>query len=226
MIAGSAFASLKLAGCSDSEFTLFVGLVVKADDKGRGEGDPLALKMQFPNRNWTVGKIKGMMDTVTSAGLVFWYYCPCGVWYEVVDWSEYQQGSWMGVHQKPSRIPDLSQKTCCKCGGTLVTVSGDTPKISKVKISKDKINGLFDDDFEEWWKSYPRKVAKSQALACYTQLRSDGVPAEVLIDALAAYVDELRENDTEMKYIKHASTFLGPAKHYEDYAVMKGWEAK
>jgi hypothetical protein len=229
MIAGKAFGSKKLATCDDSAMTLFFGLITKADDEGREEGDTLTLKFHFPNRRWTEAKIDSMMHHLSEVGLINWYSCGCGIFYEVIDFEEYQQGSWTGLHKKESTFPQSNVDNCPQCMTATTMVHGcynHVAKIREVKISKDKVITLYDDDFEEWWKTYPRKVGKVKASTCYVQLRSEGVPADLLADALTAYTDELRDNDTETRFVKHAATFLGPDKHYEDYARMKGWGEK
>lgn len=141
MIAGSAFESTKLAGCDDSQMTLFFGLVVKADDEGMNPGDTLTLKLKFPNRRWSENKIRQMMEHLTHAKLINWYECACGTVYEVIDFEDWQQGSWMGVHKVDSKHTHFKAEHCNQCTGALTPVRNCTntvAKISKDKISKEK----------------------------------------------------------------------------------------
>ena len=46
---------------------------------------------------------------------------------------------------------------------------------------------MFEAEFEEWWKAYPKRVGRIAAKAAYTKARKGGVPSEVLLDGIAAY---------------------------------------
>lgn len=80
-------------------------------------------------------------------------------------------------------------------------------------------NGINDqilhNDFDQFWKVYPRKVGKTAAYSLYKKLRKRGIPVEDLERAAVNYAAEQRE--TEQNFIKHAATFLGPKCHYQDY---------
>ena len=82
----------------------------------------------------------------------------------------------------------------------------------------------YDYDFDFFWKEYPRKIGKVKARELYCALRTDDVPAEMLLDAARAYADE--KAGDEPRFILHPTTFLGPQRLWEDYAAMKGWDKK
>ena len=105
MIHRSGFMSKKLLKCDDSHFLLFIGLILEADDEGRGEGEPDALKLKFPNRHWSEKKIESMMEHLSQSELVEWYTNDGGLYYEIVNFLDFQQGSWHGRSAKASRIP-------------------------------------------------------------------------------------------------------------------------
>lgn len=122
----SAFTSDKLALCNDAEFLLFVGLIVNADDDGRESGKPQSLKTKLASRTWPVSKISKMMAQLNTIGLINWYSCECGSWYEIVGWEKSQRGAWQGLSKVDSTITSYSAVHCKQCGGPLKTVGGST----------------------------------------------------------------------------------------------------
>ena len=77
-------------------------------------------------------------------------------------------------------------------------------------------------EFERFWASYPRKVAKDAAWQVWCRLLrgSYGPPPrdpEALIAAAARYGDECRADCREQDKILHARTFLGPQRRWTDY---------
>jgi len=235
MIARSAFTSTKLKHCSDPEFLLFVSLIVEADDEGRGQGDPESVALKARNRPWSDAKVKMMLEHLSQSGLVMLYTNNGGQYYEVVDFLDYQQGSWHGVSAKPSKILSPSHPDSVvhheRWTGTPLTVDGSTitaSNRSEVNRSEVKVrpSSEHDGDFEVWWKDYPRKVGKVKARTFYNQLRSEDIPAELLTDARDAYIKELRDNEIELRFVMHPERFLGVNRLFEDYASMKGWEGK
>lgn len=71
--------------------------------------------------------------------------------------------------------------------------------------------------FEELWKIYPRKRDKGTAYEKYKARINSGWKAEDLLAAAKAYASECRREHTEMRFIKHAATFFGPATPFIDY---------
>lgn len=71
--------------------------------------------------------------------------------------------------------------------------------------------------FETLWSVYPRKKEKAAAYKCYKARLNDGFPEDELEKAVKRYAEECRANGTEDRYIKLASTFLGPNTPFTDY---------
>lgn len=110
MICRSSFTSKKLAKCTDAEHLLFYGLILNADDEGRGDGDPVTLTFFCGNRRWSKKRTEQMMDKLRTLKLVSWYTADGNLYYEVTDFDRYQQGSWQGKHKKSSLIPKMSEE--------------------------------------------------------------------------------------------------------------------
>ena len=71
------------------------------------------------------------------------------------------------------------------------------------------------DHFEEFWKLYPKKIAKTSALKCWNTLIKNKTSPDDLIAASSNYAKA--SSGKEEKFILQASTFLGPQKRYEDF---------
>lgn len=67
-----------------------------------------------------------------------------------------------------------------------------------------------DDEFEEWWKLYPRKAGKGQARKAYRSARKKIGRAgrDVLTAGVVRFAEQTRANGTEQQFIAHASTWL------------------
>lgn len=87
-----------------------------------------------------------------------------------------------------------------------------------VKNEKNKYTCAFDD----FWKSYPRKVDKGNAYKKFQARVNEGYAERELITACENYAAECRKNKTEARFIKHASTFLSSTRPFLDYLPKKG----
>ena len=77
------------------------------------------------------------------------------------------------------------------------------------KELKNNKNIIYTQNFEAFWKVYPRKKDKGAAFKKYCARINSGFSEEQLLEAAKKYASECEENETEQKYIKHAATFLG-----------------
>ena len=93
---------------------------------------------------------------------------------------------------------------------------GNTNKnVKNVKNVKKLSPSLHDVEFESFWDNYPRRKAKVDARKKWDLLMKKGVDPEKVISAAKKYAIE--QKGKEVGFIKHAATFLGPGKHYEEY---------
>ena len=92
------------------------------------------------------------------------------------------------------------------------------PKVKDSTVNNTKSNKTTDssvDSFEEFWKLYPKKIAKTSALKCWKTLIKNGASIDDLITASQNYA--IAMNGKDQQFILQASTFLGPQKRYEDF---------
>ena len=71
-------------------------------------------------------------------------------------------------------------------------------------------------DFQEIYRKYPRKRGKDRGLrACEKQIKTEADYRD-LQTAVARYKESVRRDGTEMKFIKHFSTFMGDWRDWID----------
>lgn len=88
-----------------------------------------------------------------------------------------------------------------------------TDKIVEKNVSK--INE-YEDEFEKLWKLYPRKEGKQVAHKIYLSLRKKNeVSYEQVEKGILAYIQELKRNRTQDKFILHGSTYFNQ-RRWED----------
>ena len=69
---------------------------------------------------------------------------------------------------------------------------------------------MWEQEFEELWKLYPRKESKANGLKAYLKARKKGVSREVISEALKRYKQKVESEHTERKYIiKGGNWFSG-----------------
>lgn len=88
-----------------------------------------------------------------------------------------------------------------------------TPKPEKSK--RGKLD--YSENFEAFWNIYPRKEGKGEAYKKYKARLNDGYTEQELITAAENYARRCATEHTEVKYIKHAKTFLSDSTPFIDY---------
>jgi hypothetical protein len=71
--------------------------------------------------------------------------------------------------------------------------------------------------FETFWQYYPRKIEKIAAYKNWNAQLKAKHTAEQMIVAAKNYAEYCKNEDTETRYIKHPSTFLGHTKPFLEY---------
>ena len=89
--------------------------------------------------------------------------------------------------------------------------SGTLYKEKKSKEKKSNNNILskeLENQFEELWKTYPRKKKKNIALKAYKKALEKGVTHSTIEKGLLSYIDYIKKNGTELKFIKQGGTWF------------------
>ncbi|HBS3752219.1 TPA: DNA-binding protein [Klebsiella pneumoniae] len=91
---------------------------------------------------------------------------------------------------------------------------------SSDEAPSEKPKSSYSEEFEQAWREYPKRAggnSKADAFKAWTARIKSGATAQELIDGVrryAAYVTAAGKLNTE--FVKQASTFFGPSKHYEE----------
>lgn len=93
----------------------------------------------------------------------------------------------------------------------------------KQKCSKEVVKsaeGEWAEAFDEFWKEYPRKVCKFMARKSFMKIKPwSQDQCDAIFYGLEKWANCWRDNDIEMDYIPHASTWLNQ-RRWEDYEAQ------
>ena len=223
-----------LAECDPLARILYEGLWCMADREGRLECRPKRIKAEvLPYDNCNIDKL---LNILVSKNFITIY---------TVDKADYILIPSFKKHQNPhiKEAASVLPAPIDEVPRTMPVLSGEIPGItgesmvqeclipdslipdslipdslipdSKPFCSKDD----FTEDFENFWKEYPRKVGKKEAYKKWlATLKADkGTSPEQLILAATNYAGYCRRTKKEMEYIKHPSTFLGPCTPWQEW---------
>jgi len=85
-------------------------------------------------------------------------------------------------------------------------------------IKKKNSKTDYSDEFETFWKIYPRPDGKIAAYKCWNTRLKEGYTADHMIAGATAYARQTRKKKTDREYIKLPSTFLGPNLWFKELA--------
>lgn len=99
------------------------------------------------------------------------------------------------------------------------------PTISKnAKENNTNINNkeIYKESFEQWWVCYPRKIDKKKSLEKFTTILAEKkTTLEELIKGAKNYALHCQEENTEIRYIKHPTTWLNGECWQNEYTTAK-----
>lgn len=108
--------------------------------------------------------------------------------------------------------------SCNECNADVTDKNKEIENIENIKNKEKNIikkkGGYtrtdYSEEFERFWKIYPRPDGKIAAYKCWNTRLKEGYTAEQMIDGAKAYAQQTKKKRTEKEYIKMPSTFLGP----------------
>jgi hypothetical protein len=183
---------------SDSARLLYTWLIPFLDVEGRYSADPEIIKGHiFPKiKSMTISKIQKLLSDLNTAGLIILYNFNDEVYLQLTKFHEHQKLD--PTKEGKSKIPapkleDIENKATPEDS----RVTPEKSSLSKDKLSKDKLREekaetkSFDFLFEEFWKIYPKKIAKDYAKEKFMILARQGLMPN-LIKATNGYLDFLK----------------------------------
>ena len=116
------------------------------------------------------------------------------------------------AEQLPKELPNGWQNS-----GTL-----NKEKESKEKESKSNNNisaKLLENQFNDLWNIYPRKERKNDAFKAYSKAIKKGVEHSTIQKGLQSYIEYVKANQTETKYIKQGGTWFNQECWNDEYKI-------
>ena len=215
----------EVLGVADPLYTLcFEGLWLLADRDGRLEDRPIRIRAEiFPYREGL--NIESILEWLACNDFIIRYRHGENRYIQIVNFAKHQNPH---KNEAPSEIPEFT--TACNGSDFIGTGSdfiGCAPadSLSLDSLSSDSLSTetgkdqkhLVTDvtDFESFWKLYPRKTAKSEALKSWGKLNPDQPMIELITAGLANHITCESWLADDGKYIPHASTWLNQ-KRWQD----------
>jgi hypothetical protein len=122
---------------------------------------------------------------------------------------------------KKPKSPTMNPQAQTKNGETQTSrPESSNPRASPLNENPTgkKPGGLsYPPEFEQFWQQYPRQTEKKRALRAWQARIKEKVDTRDLIKAAQNYATHCRRRRTELEFIKHPSTFLGPLEVYRDW---------
>ncbi|OEH86228.1 hypothetical protein BHU72_11880 [Desulfuribacillus stibiiarsenatis] len=87
----------------------------------------------------------------------------------------------------------------------------------KDKAPAGKSGEEYTQEFEEFWSLYPRRIEKKAAYKAWNARLNEKEHYDNMISAARNYALHCQDHCTEDRFIKHAKTFLGPSKPYQEF---------
>lgn len=79
---------------------------------------------------------------------------------------------------------------------------------NELNTKEEKTIKEFKSEFEEIWKSYPKKQGKANALKAYIKARKNGAERAIIEVGLSNYIRYIEMNHIEPRFIKQGSTWF------------------
>ncbi len=224
---------------------LFVELWTICDDSGRTRAASRMLaSLLFPYDDDAPELMDGWLSELQREGCIELYAIGGNTYLQISKWLEHQKID----KPSKSKIPEFAESSrivakARECSSEDLDLDLDLdldqgPRTkdhsldrSSDKTSEGRESDFFDhqvvpskppvpiDDFEEWWKRYPRKTAKGHARAAYAKARRKA-SAQQLLAGLQRALPKL--NAAEERYRPHPATWLNGERWTDEAGSARG----
>lgn len=135
----------------------------------------------------------------------------------------YDRTMWYALTEKGNSIFQISKKDLPVAANGFDRSGEPIPDInpdisnninSNISIRRSRAVNMIPDGFDEFWKAYPKKVAKQDAVRAFKKLKPNAETVEAIIADVKARTSH-EWNGKELQYIPHPATYLR-GKRWED----------
>ena len=208
--------------------TFFYRLIVNCDDYGRMDGRPKVLSSRlFPLRDIKLSQITEAMNALLAAELIILYEKDGHVYIQMKTWDHHQT-----IRAKKSKYPDIndenvqiltSEYNCMQMNADASRCSRNPIQSNPIRIqseseseskSRRTSSPETDELFDAFWKEYPKKVKKPDAIKAWNKIPPLTDPHDVIEGVLRWKKSDQWTRDGG-RYIPNPATWLN-ARQWED----------
>ncbi len=235
MIKPGFFENETLAGLPPLTRLVFIGLWLIADREGRMEDRPARIKAQLlPYETWDVKK---SIDDLEALGFVVRYHVEGVGYLQICKFKKHQwihpheaasiipacpeKAEQNQCHDIPSNVTGdhvecqsfslSSSLSLSNSFSSSLSIKETPPTPSKGAARKRKRSAVdcdFSDDFETFWKAYPKKRGKPEAWDAWKALNGTRPPLDVLLDSVRRHAASEEWIKERGQYIPWPQKFL------------------
>lgn len=195
--------------------TFFFRLIVNCDDFGRMDARPKILASRlYPLKDVRNAQIEDALRALSSAELVILYEIDGKPFLQMKTWDRHQI-----IRAKKSRYPGprenlhANECNCMQMHANVSVIQSNTIQSENESESESEYNCM--DAFDRFWKLYPRKAAKQDAIKAWKKLN----PGPELVDVICAAVTQSRKTVQWKReggqFVPYPATYLN-GRRWED----------
>jgi len=194
---------------NDTVRLLYTWLLAHLDVNGNFYADPVMVNnLVFTRLGHSVKTVAAGLDELAKVGLIVLYKVDGEIYLNYPDFHE-KQPRLNPDREGNSDIPNITPESLLNNSGVTQEILKQQKTQYKINIREDKTK-IIPVGFEEFWKTYPRKVNKKEALASWVKAK---LPP---LEEILASIEKQKKSDQwlEMggKYIPYPSTWLNKEK--------------
>jgi hypothetical protein len=200
---------------SDEAKLLYIHLILSADDTARYSGKNFTLRTRcFSGRGMETNRMEILLTELVDQDLIRLYFVEDERFIFIPRFKQRLRYYNSKYPDPPIQINDIDYK---KTDSSLTQAKPKTDpsllKRSEEKRSEENIY-TYTEEFELFWKSYPRHESKSSAMKAFKKVKVD---INILLKAIAQQKNSKQWKDN---IIPHASTWLNQSR-WEDEIITK-----
>ena len=216
------FVNDELANLGALARLFFIGLWCLADKEGRLEDNPVKIQVQIIPYEHLKGKITAeQLLKELSPKFIVRYEVKGKKYIQILTFLKHQRPH---PHEPESQIPKCNDKklhviTCHDMSYLIREGKGREGKGREGKGKEKERDGcIYSNEFEQFWKAYPRKVEKQQAWMVWQKMKPD---LNICLSAVKAQIASGQLNTIEPKFILYPERWIKREK-WNDEIIKQG----
>ena len=212
MISKSISVSDETNALSDFAALLFTWMIPHTDDYGIINGTPGKIKaLVVPRRKQNEKQVEESLIEMQKLGMIWRYIFKGEQYLQFVNFEKHQEG----LHKRTGpKMP--TYQGSCHDSENFREIPGNSPLIEPNLTEKNLTEKeLSYDYFSDFWKEYPRKTAKADAMKAFAKLKMNDELMERLMAGLFRAIDSESWLKDGGKFIPYPASWLN-GRRWED----------